>query len=91
LRKSVLKGHGFSRAATGEQEAGLAPEGQILNARKAFLRKQELELGKHDTLLLLVLALAIRIAGFAGLVAVEEQDLAQSLVGIDLCRQRRGV
>jgi len=49
------------------------------------------ELGENDTLLLLILALAVGIAGLAKLVRLEKQDLAKTFFGVDLCRQRRGV
>src|SRR6185437_196908 len=49
------------------------------------------QFGKHDTLLLLIFALAIGIADFAGLISPEKQNLAQSLVGVNLGRQRRGI
>jgi len=43
---------------------------------------------KHNSLSLLVFALAISIAHFAWFRPAEEQDLAQPLVGIDTRRQR---
>src|ERR1700729_571617 len=49
------------------------------------------QLRQNNSLLLLILSLAIRIAGLARLVAVKEQNLAQSLVGVNLRRQRRGI
>ena len=50
-----------------------------------------LKLGQHNSLLVLVFALAIRIADLTGLIGAEEQNLAQPFVGIDLGRERRGV
>jgi hypothetical protein len=46
----------------------------------------DLKLGQHNTLLVLVFALAIRIADFAGFIPAEEQNLAQPFVGINLGR-----
>jgi hypothetical protein len=39
----------------------------------------------------LVLSLAILVTGLANLVRLEEENLAEALVGVDLRRQRRGV
>src|ERR1700739_1281566 len=50
-----------------------------------------LQLWQNDSLLGLVLAFAVGVAGFANLVGLEEDDLAQALVGINSCRERRGV
>src|ERR1700683_1899944 len=50
-----------------------------------------LQLRQHDSLLRLVLAFAVGVAGFADLVGLEEKDLAQAFVGVDARRQRRGV
>ena len=49
------------------------------------------ELRENDSLLLLIFALPIGIAGFARLVRLEKQNLAQTFISVDLCRQRRGV
>src|SRR5215831_5814073 len=46
---------------------------------------------QNNSALCLVLPLLILVADFAILVALKEQYLAQSFVGIDLCGQRRGV
>src|ERR1035437_1403204 len=53
--------------------------------------EQDLELGKNNSLLILVLALAVGVADFAGLISMEKQDLAKPFVGIDLGRQGRGI
>jgi len=45
-----------------------------------------LQLGKHNALLVLILALAIGVADLAGLIGTEEQNLAQPLVGVNLGR-----
>src|ERR1035437_4903343 len=45
-----------------------------------------LKFWKHDSLLLLILTLAIGIADFAGFIGAEEQNLAQPFVGINLGR-----
>jgi hypothetical protein len=50
-----------------------------------------LQLGQHDSLLFLVLAGFVFVAGFAGFVALEEEDLAEALIGVDLGRQRSGI
>src|SRR5664280_1541200 len=53
----------------------------------------ELQLGQDDALLLLILSLAVGVAGLAHVVGIglEEEDLAQALVGVDARRQWRGV
>src|SRR5512147_199149 len=48
-------------------------------------------LGQRDPALTLVLAAAVLVAGFADLVALEEQHLRAALAGVDLGRQRCGV
>src|SRR5205823_4738796 len=50
-----------------------------------------LQLGQHDSLLRLVFAFAVSVAGLAGLIGLEEEDLAQPFVGIDFGRKRRCV
>src|SRR3954467_10680277 len=50
-----------------------------------------LKLRQDYTGLLLVFAVLVLVAGLAGFVALEEEDLAQAFVGVDLCRQRGGV
>src|SRR6266702_1277984 len=54
-------------------------------------RRTVSELGEDDPLLILVLALAVGVADFAGLISMEEQDLAKPLVGIDFGWQRCSV
>src|ERR1035441_2632449 len=49
------------------------------------------EFGKHDSLLILVFALAVGVAGLARLIALKEQYLAKPLVGVNLGRKRRSV
>jgi hypothetical protein len=49
------------------------------------------QFGQHDSRLLLVFAGFVFVAGFARLVALEEQDLAESFIGIDLGGERRAV
>src|SRR5205085_7222937 len=49
------------------------------------------ELREDDPLLRLVLPFAIGVAHFAGLIRLEEQDLAQAFVGVDTRGQWRGV
>jgi hypothetical protein len=51
--------------------------------------RDRLQLGQHNSLLLLVLAGFVFVAGFAGLVALEEENLAETFVGIDLGWQGR--
>jgi hypothetical protein len=46
----------------------------------------ESKLGQHNSLLVLVFALAIRIADLTGFIAAEKQNLAQPFVGINLGR-----
>ncbi len=46
-----------------------------------------LKLGKHNPLLILIFAFAIRIADLAGLIGAEKQNLAQPFVGVNLGRQ----
>src|SRR5436305_14051298 len=48
-------------------------------------------LGQRDAALRLVLALLVPVRHFARLVALEEQHLSDSFVGVNLGRQRRGV
>src|SRR5688500_14530989 len=50
-----------------------------------------LSLRQRHTLLTLVFAAAVLVAGLADLVAFEEEDLSTALARIDLRRQRRGV
>src|SRR3954470_8483136 len=50
-----------------------------------------LQLRKNYPLLVLILPFAIFVAGLAGLVGLEEEDLAESFVGVDLGGQGRGV
>src|SRR5215469_15592824 len=54
-------------------------------------RRQSLDRREDDPLLALVLSLPVRIGRLAGLVRFEKEDLGDSLVGVDLGRQRRGV
>src|SRR5678815_3214605 len=49
------------------------------------------QLRQHDAFLRLVFAFAIFLADFADFVGFEEEDLAQSFVGVDLCGKRRRV
>ena len=51
----------------------------------------DLEAGEDDTALGLVLALFVFVAYLAGLVAFEEEYLAEALVGVDFGGERRGV
>jgi hypothetical protein len=51
----------------------------------------QLQLGQHDSLLRLIFPFAIFVAGFADLIGLKEQDLAEAFVGVDFCGQRRGV
>src|SRR3954447_12715773 len=65
-----------------------------LNEGKRRLRSlgnDELELWKGDALLTHVFAGAVGVRHLAGLVALQEQELARALVRIDLCRQWRRV
>src|SRR6185503_368425 len=50
-----------------------------------------LQLGEREDLLGLVLPLLVRVRDLAHLVALEEEDLGDALVGVDLRGQRRGV
>jgi hypothetical protein len=47
-----------------------------------------LHLRQHNPLLRLIFALAVGVAGFAHLVGLEEQNLAESFVGVDARRKR---
>src|SRR6266404_4101119 len=49
------------------------------------------ELRKDNTLLRLVLPLAVGIARLAHLIRLKKEDLAQALIGIHARRQRRGI
>src|ERR1700736_457212 len=49
------------------------------------------ELRQHDSLLRLILAFTVRVTHFAHFISLEENDLAQTLVGVDLRRQGCGV
>src|SRR6185312_5778777 len=60
---------------------GLTPE----------VRRLPSELRQHNSLLTLVLALAISVAHFADFISGEEENLAEAFVGVDFGRQRRGV
>src|SRR5579864_9131890 len=53
--------------------------------------KKPLQLRQHDPTLLLVFSGFVFVAGFARLVALEEEDLAEAFIGIDFGRQRRGI
>src|SRR5207302_2812253 len=46
-----------------------------------------LQLRQYDSLLCLVFSLTVRIAGLADFVRLEENNLTQTFVGIDTCRQ----
>src|ERR1700722_19500104 len=46
------------------------------------------ELRQNDAVLVLILALAVRIADLTGLIGLEEENLAESLVGIHASRKR---
>jgi hypothetical protein len=50
-----------------------------------------LQFPQHNPLPRLVFALAVGVAGFAHLVGLEEQNLAESFVGVDARRKRCGV
>ena len=50
-----------------------------------------LQLWKDYSLLGLVLAFAVGVAGFADFVGLEEDDLAEAFVGVDACGKWRGV
>ena len=50
-----------------------------------------LKLGKDDPYLLLIFAVLVFVAGLAGFVALEEEYLTQTFIGIDLRGKRRGV
>jgi len=47
-----------------------------------------LQLRKHDSLLGLILSLAVGVAGFADFVGLEKDDLAEPFVGVDSRGQR---
>jgi hypothetical protein len=49
-------------------------------------KKSALELGQHNSLLVLILALAIGIADLTGFIGAKEQNLAQPFVGVNLGR-----
>src|SRR6266849_8675325 len=76
LRSLFTQRRAFSRPTLALQEPPPAPA---------------LELRQNDSLLILVLALAVRVTGLAHLVGLEEQNLAQPFIGVDLGRQRRRV
>jgi hypothetical protein len=46
-------------------------------------KRQTLQPRQYDSLLLLVFSFAVGITYFARLIALEEQDLAQTFIGID--------
>jgi len=48
--------------------------------------KSALELREHNSLLVLILALAIGVADLAGFIGAKEQNLAQPFVGVNLGR-----
>ena len=60
----------------------------IFTGKKAFSR---LKFGKNDALLVLIFALAVGVADLAHLIGLEEEDLAESFVGVDTRRQGCGV
>jgi hypothetical protein len=62
-----------------------------LSPRKPIPCKTPLQLWKHDPFLRLVLSFAIRVAGLAHLIRLEEQNLAQTFIGINARRQGRRV
>src|SRR3979411_2099413 len=49
------------------------------------------EFRQHDSLLRLILAFTVRVTHLAHFISLEENDLAQTLVGVDLRRQGCGV
>ena len=63
-----------------------APELPPVYTAPAGLRNPALELGKHNSLLLLILAFAVGIADLAGFIGAEKQNLAQPFVGVNLGR-----
>src|SRR3972149_3875365 len=54
-------------------------------------RHRGLDRGEHDPLLALVLPLPVGVRRLAGFVRLEEEDLGDTLVGVDLGGKRRGV
>src|SRR5215472_15238004 len=54
-------------------------------------KPQRLQARENDTALRLILALLVFVARFAILFGLEEDDLAESLIGIDFRGKRRGI
>src|SRR5271170_6548238 len=52
---------------------------------------QSLKLRQDNSLLLLVLSTAVRVADLTGLVGLEKENLAEPLIGIDASRERSRV
>jgi hypothetical protein len=53
--------------------------------------KNKLKLRQNNSLLFLIFSGFVFVAGFARLVALEEEDLAKAFIGIDFGRQRGAV
>src|SRR4029077_10401228 len=88
----------LSRAATiSGSEAFFEPEIRIspLSWRPPLMRIRSMvgpsDLRQGDAALALVFAGLVAVGDFAGLVALQEQELRGAFVGVDLGRQRRGV
>src|ERR1035438_3047804 len=83
-------------------QASAAPLGSVAQWARFILqlcRKSETtaansgssQLRQHNSLLRLILPLAILVADLADLVRLKKENLAKPLIGVDLRRQRRGV
>src|SRR5262245_26886815 len=87
-----------SAATISGSEAFLDPEMRIspLSCRPPLMRSRSMslllsDLRQGDAALALILAGLVAVGDLAGLVALQEQELAGALVGVDAGRQRRGV
>src|SRR6516164_11371109 len=72
----------------GRVRSSMAPEARWPECYTLLAR---LQLRQHDSLLALVLAFFVPIAGLTRLVALKKQNLTQAFIGIDAGRQRRRV
>src|SRR5690349_8930811 len=94
VRTSWAISVGASYTHTGTQTVFRAPArsyGAPMTASAGPLSTARLQLGQHNALLRLVLALAVFVADLAHLIRLQEKDLAQSLVRINARGQGSGV
>src|ERR1019366_2100789 len=65
--------------------------GRVFQIRYTAVLRMQLQLRKYDSLLVLVLSLAVGVTDLAHFVGLEEENLAETFVGVDARGQRRCV